>query len=74
MKDVTSKKAKAALKMAVGGVRMGGAVATATGHGVIGGMLRQHHMMRAAVPLAKAGFLGGKRMFEDGLAEWKEAE
>ncbi|MFA5989925.1 MAG: hypothetical protein WC803_10015 [Sphingomonas sp.] len=66
-------KLAAAGKMAFGAFRMGGAIATATGHGLLGGALKQRHMMHLAMRFGKAGFDGGRKMFSEGLAEWKGA-
>lgn len=74
MTDSTTKKVKAAAKMAFGSFKIGSAILTGTGHGLLGGALRQHHMMGAAAQIAKRGVEGGKRTFDEGLAEWKEAE
>ncbi len=66
-------KVAAAAKMAFGAIRMGSAIATGLGVGVIGGALRQHHMGHAAMRLGKLGVEGGKRLFDEGLADWKQA-
>lgn len=73
MTDQEKAKLAAAGKIAFGAVRMGGAIATATGHGLLGGALKQRHMTVLAMRIGKAGFVGGRRMFEEGLAEWKGA-
>lgn len=74
MDDVTKAKIAAGAKIAVGAARMGGAVATATGHGMIGGFLKQRHLMNAAVRIGKRSFEGGKKMLDEGLADWKRAD
>ena len=73
MTDEEKAKLAAAGKIAVGALRMGGAIATATGHGLLGAALKQRHMGHLAMRLGKAGFVGGRNMLEDGLADWKRA-
>ncbi len=74
MEKITEQRIAAGAKIAFGVIRMGGAIATGTGHGVIAGILRNHGMTRAALPIAKSAFLGGKRMFVEGLADWKDTQ
>lgn len=45
MDRTTEKKLKAAGKVALGVARIASGFATATGHGLLGGLFRQHHMM-----------------------------
>jgi hypothetical protein len=70
MNENTKQKIVAGAKIGFGVARMASAVATAGGIGIVGGLLRHHGMLRAAGPIAKHSFLGGKEMFAQGLAEW----
>jgi hypothetical protein len=74
MTDQEKAKLVAAGKIALGTARMASAVATATGHGIIGGFCRNHHGMRLAFHLGKLGLKGGREQFEEGLADWKRAD
>lgn len=74
MVEVTKEQVAAAAKIGLGAARMAGAVATATGHGLLGGFLRNHHMGRAAINLGRVQFLGGKKMFDEGLRGLKSAQ
>lgn len=74
MTEQEKRKLAAAGKIAGGILRMGSAVATATGHGLIGSALKQHHQTHLAVRLGKMGFEGGQKMFRQGLDDWKRAE
>lgn len=64
----------AAGKIAVGVGQMGGAILTATGHGLIGSFLKQHHMTHLGMHLGKKGIEGGQRKLREGLAAWKQAD
>jgi hypothetical protein len=74
MSELNKEKLLAAAKIGIGMARMASAVATASGVGVVGGFLRHHGMTRAATPLARRAFLGGKDMFVQGLTDWKAAK
>lgn len=74
MADLSKEKMAAAAKMAFGGFRMVSGAATGLGLGVVGGALRHRHMGHVAMRLGKLGIEGGKRMFDEGLADWKQAE
>lgn len=74
MDDKTKAKLIAAGKIGLGAARMASAVATATGHGLIGGFCRNHHGMRLAFHLGKLGLQGGRRQLDEGLAEWESAK
>lgn len=74
MTEQEKRKLIAAGKMAAGVLRMGSAIATATGHGILGAALKQRHMGHLAMRLGKSSFDGGRKMLEDGLAEWKKTE
>ena len=50
MDDMTKAKLAAAGKIALGGGRIVSAIATATGHGLLGTYLKNHHMTAAAAP------------------------
>jgi hypothetical protein len=73
MTDEERNKIAAAAKMAFGAIRMGSAIATGLGVGVIGGALRHRHMSQVAMRLGKLGVEGGKCMFDEGLTDWKQA-
>lgn len=60
----------AAAKIVGGVAQVIGGVATATGHGLIGGYLKQHHMMAQATQLGKRSVEKGSKLFKDGLKEW----
>lgn len=63
----------AAAKMAWGAFRIAGAVATGTGHGLLGSYFRSHHQMNSARLIAKRGIEKGSQAFRDGLNEWRQA-
>lgn len=73
MDDMTKAKLAAAGKIALGGGRIVSAIATATGHGLLGTYLKNHHMTAAAARIAKASLEGGMKMVDDGLDDWKRA-
>ena len=73
MDTKTEKKLKAAGKMALGAGRAIGGISTATGHGLIGGYLRQHHTISHAIYFGARSFQKGKELFEEGLADWKKS-
>lgn len=73
MDDITKAKLAAASKIALGGGRIVSAIATATGHGLLGTYLKNHHMTGAAARIAKASLEGGMKMVDDGLADWNKA-
>lgn len=70
-------KLKAAGKIAFGIVKIGGGVATVTGHGVL-------HVVAAAckvriphpvlVRIAKEQFTSGGKTFEDGVRDWEKCK
>lgn len=74
MTEQEKAKLAAAGKMAIGVGQMGGAILTATGHGLIGNFLKQHHMTRLGMHLGKKGVEAGQRTLKDGLAAWKRAD
>lgn len=67
-------KVAAAAKMALGAIRIGSGIATGLGVGIVGGVLRHRHMSHVAMRLGKFGVEGGMRMFDEGLANWKQAK
>lgn len=71
MDDITKKKLAAAGKIAFGLGRMVSGVATATGHGIVGSYLKNHHMRMQAMRLGKEGFEAGQKCLNTGLEEWK---
>lgn len=74
MTDQEKAKLVAAGKIALGTARMASAVATATGHGLIGTFCRNHHGMKLAIHIAKLGLRGGRKQLDEGIAEWKRAD
>lgn len=73
MTEEEKHKVAAAAKIAFGAIRMGSAIATGLGVGIVGGALRHRHMGQVAMRLGKLGIEGGKRMLDEGLADWKQA-
>lgn len=69
--DEMKRKVMAAGKVALGVGRIAGGVVTATGHGILGGFLRSHHMTRAALQVGKAGVEGGAKMVKEGMKEFE---
>jgi hypothetical protein len=74
MDSITKKKVIADAKIGFGVLRIGSGVATACGVGVLGSVLRQHHMMEVARRIAVMSIKGGKAMLDEGLAERKAAQ
>jgi hypothetical protein len=66
MDDTTKAKLAAAGKIAFGGGRMVSALATATGHGLLGSYLKSHHMTGLAAKTAKSGMEGGMKAWPNG--------
>jgi hypothetical protein len=73
MDDSTKAKLAAAGKIAFGGGRMVSALATATGHGLLGTYFKNHGMNALAAKTAKSGMEGGMKMVDEGLADWSKA-
>jgi hypothetical protein len=73
MEDRTKKKLLAGGKVAFGVARFVGGVAVATGHGVLGTMFRNHHLMGNAMKIGGASVKAGREFVEDGIDEWKKA-
>lgn len=73
MDESMKAKLAAAGKIAFGGGRVVSAFATATGHGIIGSYMNNHHMTALAARTAKAGLEGGLKMVDEGLDDWKKA-
>lgn len=73
MDDMTKAKLAAAGKIALGGGRIVSAIATATGHGLLGTYMKNHNMTALAARTAKASMEGGMKMVDDGFADWKKA-
>jgi len=67
--DNTIRKLKGIGKMSLGAARVIGGLMTGTGHGLLGGFLRSHHMTYAAVRIGKNSIDAGGKMFRQGLAE-----
>ncbi len=72
MDDLKKQKLKAAGKIAFGAFKMTSGVLTATGHGLMGGYLRRHHMMQAAIRLGANSVKSGTETITEGLDEWKK--
>jgi X-X-X-Leu-X-X-Gly heptad repeat protein len=70
MDDRTLNQLKGAGKMATGAARVIGGVVTATGHGVVGGFLRSHHMTAHAVRLGANSIKSGTKQIQDGLSQF----
>lgn len=66
-------KLAAAGKIGLGGARMVSGVMTATGHGLVGAYLNQHHHMGAAYHIGKSSLEKGQKMVDEGLDDWKKA-
>lgn len=60
---------KGAGRMVLGAARVVSGVLTATGHGLVGGFLRSHHMTGAAIRLGQASIKAGAKQFQEGLAQ-----
>ncbi|MEJ7927035.1 hypothetical protein WG908_09735 [Sphingobium sp. AN641] len=73
MDRITEQKLKAAGKVALGAARIVSGVVTATGHGFLGSLLRQHHMIHHAARLGKHSAEGGLNMLKEGVADWQDA-
>jgi hypothetical protein len=69
----TQAKLDAAGKIAFGAARIGSGIMTATGHGIIGGLLKKHHNMPVAFRMAQSSIEAGHKSFCEGLADWKKA-
>lgn len=67
-----SDKLKAAAKIVAGAAQVVSGVVTATGHGLVGGYLRQHHMTAQAMMLGKKSVESGSKRFREGLREWNQ--
>lgn len=74
MENFSKQQLVANVKIGVGILRIGSGVATACGVGVLGGVLRQHHMMEVARRIAVISIKGGKAMLDEGLAERRAAQ
>jgi hypothetical protein len=65
-------KLKAAAKIVGGAAQVVSGIATATGHGIVGGYLRKHHMAAQGIMLGKKSVESGSKRFQDGLREWNQ--
>ena len=63
------KKLKAIAKVVGGAAQVVSGVLTATGHGLIGGYLRNHQMMAQASILGRKSVESGTKRFKEGLKE-----
>lgn len=73
MNETTRLKLMAAGKVALGAGRIVSGFATATGHGLLGGLCRQHHMMAQAIHIGRRSAEGGFEMLKEGVADWQDA-
>jgi hypothetical protein len=73
MDDTTQKKLKAAGKVAWGAARIASGIATATGHGLLGAICRQHHVMHSALRYGQHSAESGLKTLKAGVAEWQDA-
>jgi hypothetical protein len=62
-------KVAAAGKVALGTVRVVSGLMTATGHGLLGGFLRNHHMMAQAARLGQHSVKGGIDQIKQGVSD-----
>jgi hypothetical protein len=69
MDDRMARQLKGAGKMAAGAASVVSGVMTATGHGLLGGVLRSHHMMGHAARMGALSVRNGAKQFQDGLAD-----
>jgi hypothetical protein len=67
--DNTIRKLKGVGKVSLGAARVIGGLMTATGHGLLGGFLRSHHMAHAAYRIGKSSLEAGGKMFRQGLED-----
>ena len=67
MDDRTARQLRGAGKVALGAARVVSGVVTATGHGLLGGLLRSHHMTAHAVRLGSASIKAGARQVQEAL-------
>lgn len=63
------KKLKAIAKLVGGAAQVVSGVVTATGHGLIGGYLKNHHMMAQASIIGRKSVENGAKRFKEGLKE-----
>jgi hypothetical protein len=66
-------KIKAAVKIGFGVGKGVSAIMLGTGHGILGGFCRSHHMMVAAAKMAKQNLASAGKTLEDGMREWDSA-
>jgi hypothetical protein len=69
MDDRTVRQLKGAGKMAVGAAQVVSGIATATGHGVLGGILRSHQMTGHAVRLGSLSVKAGAKRIQEGYSD-----
>jgi hypothetical protein len=72
MEDSTKAKLSAAGKMAFGLARIGSGLTTAAGHGVVGSVLKNNGHMLTAYRIAQTSIEGGKKVFDEGMADWEK--
>jgi len=73
MDESTKKRMLAAGKIAFGVARVAGGIATATGHGLLGGFMKSHHMTSQALRLGQMGVKAGMKTVDEGLDDWKSS-
>lgn len=74
MEKKTKEKIKAGAKIVFGAARIVTGLITATGHGLVGAYLRNHHMQGAALRLGKASAEAGGKMLDEGVKDWEKAD
>ena len=71
---MSKKKLKAARKMSVGAAQMISGGLTASGKGILGGALNDRGLINSARILGRTSINAGKKRFEEGRQEWREAD
>ncbi|MFK7735154.1 MAG: hypothetical protein AB8B50_03945 [Pirellulaceae bacterium] len=67
------KKAKAALKMAMGAGQVVSGAMTASGKGILGGMCKSQGMMGQAARCGTMSIKQGSKKFQEGLEDFKKS-
>ena len=73
MFNITKEQAGGAVLVGLGAARMASGVMTGLGLGIVGGMLRHHHMMVGAKRIGLLSIEGGKNMVDEGLRDLRRA-
>lgn len=69
MDDRTARQLKGAGKMAYGAYQVASGIATATGHGLLGGLCRSHHLMGHAARMGALSVKSGVERIKEGLED-----